>query len=319
MPEEDYAVLKVDTAPKVIAATRIVLATAPNRNVLAPSSFSSPDAGIFFLNKSGKTVPPYACMRVKDYAQLGEDQIPVITQPDAKLGLEYLFNGPNPVPDGDPGFAQIGPNIVAAFDNGTPTFQQTFGPKKDQWTVSLGRPTLVISRGIVSSSSKWLRGRDQQIASVFGKPDETIDAAEGDDPVTPGEAEVTLWSDAGDGYQETTMSFTGYNASKTAVDADKFTRFDLVDGKYFANVGGGSGTILFHAQLTDNLLPNEEFAVISDLVGISSEPFEQPEDNEVYNAHNLAGVADDLVTIMYAPLYDPPYNYRVLQIYHHAC
>ncbi len=137
------------------------------------------------------------------------------------------------------------------------------GRRAGNWGLSKGYPALAAVHGIQSDRGHILYGKLTQPATVIGAPISGIPATSGG---TPGSGLVTVYVAGGAGLlpSDPPMTFTGYNFSKSAIEAGQLAAFVKTEGLW--TCGGGSETKLVRFELTADLVyatdPSDPNAVI---------------------------------------------------------
>lgn len=103
-------------------------------------SFHGPETR--FVNSSGATIPPYACMAVVDNdTHVGNPKV-VVEKPSSTFQTYYQLNKHLSIADDGEGYCQpVGDVYIASLDTaGTPGINEVWGPKPDSWLLWKGYP-----------------------------------------------------------------------------------------------------------------------------------------------------------------------------------
>jgi hypothetical protein len=159
---------------------------------------------LLFYNNSGEEVPAYAIMAVTGVQELGTGEIvKKIAKPSTTFYREYIVNGSVAVANSSAGIYQKGPEVLVAYDTGTPAVGEGWGPKPGQWTISKNYPQTCCIAGITDAVNKIVLANLQTINEVIGKLDTALSQGS--------LATVNVWAGAGNSEFDTNMDITAYD------------------------------------------------------------------------------------------------------------
>ena len=241
MADEEGYQLSEQAVRRTAKAVALILGkNQRQRDDRAPFRDSGPVNWQPFVNDSSETIPANAIVRISGTtfdplmdATSGGACIAVVyhaVKPDTTLG-RYAINSSLQVAAGESGLLRFEGPCEQAFDSGTVTIGSGYGPKPSQWTLSKGYPSTTIADGTTNSETKRLFGSFNQLTTVIGKAGSDISAKSGE---SPGSGTVNAWYNSAGTFADSTMTFTGYNFSASAITASKYTAFNLVNGIWVA-------------------------------------------------------------------------------------
>lgn len=97
----------------------------------------APPTPIYVRNDSGEEIPAWGCMQVTGTVDANNQSFSKVTKPTTS-GVQYLFNGQQPIETGGYGVAQEGNKARAYKSSGTVTFGQLWRPTSGQWYLTQG-------------------------------------------------------------------------------------------------------------------------------------------------------------------------------------
>ena len=104
---------------------------------------------LYLKNDAGAEIPAYGCVQITGTEEIGDQNYLVADQPadnDGSAGW-FLFNGPEPIADGELGVAQPGPVVRAFKNSGTITAGEKWQPVASQWYIEQDNDGLFVAAG----------------------------------------------------------------------------------------------------------------------------------------------------------------------------
>ncbi len=179
---------------------------------------------VMFYNDSGETVPRYAVMGVKGWTDVGTrtsagvegEPLLKIGKPSTTFRRLYLINGPDydGVEDKTTGWALMSGQVLVSYDSGTPAFEEGWGPKPGQWTLSKGFLGNADVLGLMDSTAKVLCCNwNPRIAQMIGVTSGSVSA---------GAATTSYTIQCGTGGSESDSTWTAPSAwAESAIGSGK--------------------------------------------------------------------------------------------------
>lgn len=194
-------------------------------------------------NDTGEDIPPRSIVALAEGALANnEHYIPKVTKQGTTLKTLYVVVEYGGIKAGEIGFATIDSPVEINYDSSgwTPAGGDFGGPKNSSFKLTKGYPTIAEVIGTVSASRNIVLCKFfPELRSVLGKASSDIAAASGTSTVTPGSGSVTVWVDTGSGYVASSLTFTGYNTTGSALTGGVLSAFILDQGRFI--VAGGIG------------------------------------------------------------------------------
>jgi hypothetical protein len=123
-------------------------------------------------SQASSDCPAFGIAAVVDITTIaGEDRpIILVDQPSTTFRRQYVVINQDGVKGGDIGACTFGPRVRVAYDSSaTPSFDDGWGPKAGQWTITKNYPSAISIVGVSDSSAKNAFGVLSPINIVIGK------------------------------------------------------------------------------------------------------------------------------------------------------
>lgn len=178
-------------------------------------------------NDGATEVGPFEVFRITGNEVIGDENVALGELPSTTFGRSYAVNGPMAVPASGYGVYQSGPEVLVAYDTGTPAVGDSYGPKPSQGTVVKNYPATCECLGIVDSTNKIMRARWHPIDHIIGKLAGSLSQGS--------TATVNVWAGAGGSEAViTSLTVTGRDwlmkTGATAIASGKKVVVEWIDG-----------------------------------------------------------------------------------------
>lgn len=156
---EDGVYFDIESAKLIAETVHRVLGTLRNE-MQSHENWNDSVTWLPFYNDTGETIPACSIVVPKSTG-FSYDNGPLykVAKPSTTFRTRYGVTCRYAIPDGSAGFFTCeGPASIAYDSSGTPAYDEGWGVKPGQWTLSKNYPMLSVVDGLEDTSQKILRG-----------------------------------------------------------------------------------------------------------------------------------------------------------------